>query len=148
MNIRDIPPNHEAFEVWSLAHERSHFRYEDANRTIATATRELFVGWTPGPLRPMVRVAIHAMLDDAMRESFGFRDAPAAVRALVTGTLRVRAKVLRFFPANTSKDFITGKPQRSWRNGYRISELGPPPLLEPTTCAHPSSVQSSSCSTR
>ena len=28
------------------------------------------------------------------------------------------------------KNFITGKPQRTWPNGYRIEELGPPPLLD------------------
>lgn len=129
MNIRDIPPSHEAFEAWSREHERKKFRYAEANRRIATATRELFVSWAPRPLHGVVRVAIHAMLDDAMRESFGFPKPPRAMELAVTSTLRARAKVLRLFPANTKKDFITGKPQRSWPKGYRISQLGPPPLL-------------------
>jgi hypothetical protein len=130
MAIRDIPPTHEAFEQWSLEHERSHFRYDDANNRIATATRELFVSWAPAPLRPMVRVAIHGMLDDTLLESFGFPHPPRAVRALVAGSLRLRGRMLRLFPARTSKDFITAKPQRSWPNGYEIGQLGPPPLLE------------------
>ena len=129
MAIRDIPESHEAFERWSLAHERDRFRYDDANHRVATATRELFVNWAPGPLRPMVRVAIHAMLDDAMLEAFGFPRAPAAMRSFVAGALRTRGRVLRFFPANTRKDFITGKPQRSWPEGYQIDQLGPPPLM-------------------
>jgi hypothetical protein len=129
MSIRDIPSTHDAFEAWSLAHEREHFRFHEANRRIATATRELFVGWAPRALRPMVRTAIHSMLDDAMRESFGFPKAPAFVGALVGGSLRARARVLRLFPANEQKDFITGKPQRTWPAGYRISQLGPPPML-------------------
>jgi uncharacterized protein (DUF2236 family) len=131
MNIHDIPPSHEAFEAWSLAHEREKFRYDDANRRIATATRELFVRWAPRPLHPMVRTAIHALLDNTMLESFGFPHAPRFVQWLVPATLRTRARVLRLFPANTSKDFITAKPQRSWPSGYQISQLGPPPLLTP-----------------
>src|SRR5205085_244255 len=106
--------SHESFEAWSREHERKQFRYDDANRRIATATRELFVGWAPKPLRPVVRVAIHSMLDDVMREAFGFPAAPAWMGALVGGALRMRARVLRFFPARKRKSFITGKPQRTW----------------------------------
>jgi len=51
------------------------------------------------------------------------------MRALVPALLRTRARILRLFPARTSKDFITGKPQRSWPAGYAIEQLGPPPLL-------------------
>jgi hypothetical protein len=129
MAIRDIPPTHDAFEQWSLAHERERFRYDDANHRIATATRELFVSWAPRFLAPAVRVAIHGMLDEPMLDSFGFPHPPQAVRTLVTGALRARAQALRFFPARTSESFITGKPQRTWPKGYEISQLGPPPLL-------------------
>ena len=131
MAIRDIPPSHAAFEQWSLEHERTHFRYDDANNRIATATRELFVSWAPRPLRAMVRVAIHGMLDEPMLDAFGFAHPPRAVRAMVAGSLRIRARALRLFPARTSKDFITAKPQRSWPKGYAIEQLGPPPLLDP-----------------
>ena len=137
MGIRDIPPTPEALEAWSLAHERARFRYHEANRRIATATRELFVSWAPRPLRPAARVAIHAMLDDTMRTAFGFPRAPRAVGALVTAALRARAKALRFFPPRTRKHFITGVPQRSWPKGYRISQLGPPSRLRAEEQAAP-----------
>ena len=55
MNIRDIPPSHEEFERWSLDHERTCFAYSDSNRRVARATRELFVGWAPRPLRDAQR---------------------------------------------------------------------------------------------
>ena len=129
MNIRDIPPTSEALEAWSLAHEAAKFRYDDANKRIATATRELFVSWAPKALHPVVRVAIHGMLDDAMRTSFGFARAPRAVETLVAGALRARARILHYLPSRRKKHFITGQPQRSWPNGYEISDLGPPPLL-------------------
>jgi hypothetical protein len=129
MAIRDIPPTRAAFEAWGAAYERAHFRYADANQRVATATRELFAGWFPRPLRPLVRVGIHAMLDAPLLDAFGFPRAPRAVRALATGALRARARVLRLLPARTRKDFLTGRPQRSRPNGYRIAELAPPPLL-------------------
>jgi len=130
MAIRDIPENHAAFERWSLEHERRRFAYSDANKRIATATRELFVSWAPRFLSPVVRVAIHGLLDETMLNSFGFPHPPRAVRTLVTGALRTRARVLRLLPARTSKNFITGRPQRTWPKGYEISQLGPPPLLK------------------
>jgi hypothetical protein len=130
MAIRDIPPTMEAFEAWSAEHERRTFAFDDANQRIATSTRELFASWFPRPLRPLVRVGIHGMLDDAMLAAFGFRPAPRPVRALVRGALRARGRALRFFPARTRKSFITGKPQRSWPDGYRLADLGPPPLLD------------------
>jgi hypothetical protein len=128
MAIRDIPPTRAAFEAWSARHEQLRFAYDDANHRVATSTRELFVSWAPRPLRPLVRVGIHALLDDAMLDAFGFRPAPRAVRSLVAGALRMRGRALRLFPARRRKHFITGQPQRSWPNGYRIGELGPPPL--------------------
>ena len=128
MNIRDIPPTPEAFERWSVAFERAHFAFDEANQRVATSTRELFACWFPRPLRPLVRVGIHAMLDDTMLTSFGFRAAPTPVRSLVAGALRLRGRALRRFPPRRRKGFITGKPQRSWPNGYAIADLGPPPL--------------------
>jgi uncharacterized protein (DUF2236 family) len=129
MNIRDIPPDHEAFETWSLEHERTHFAYSDANKRVATATRELFVSWAPRPLHGIVRTAIHSLLDDTMRTCFGFPAAPKSMTTFVTAALRTRGRLLRLFPGHTRKQFITTKPQRSWPTGYAISDLGPPPLI-------------------
>ena len=130
MAIRDIPSTRESFERWSMQYELEHFRYADTNARVAAATRELFMSWAPAPLRPTVRVAIHGMLDDTMLTCFGFPRAPAVVGNAVAGALRLRGRMVRLLPANTRKDFITGKPQRSWPAGYRIAQLGPPPLLE------------------
>jgi hypothetical protein len=47
----------------------------------------------------------------------------------VDGALRARGRVLRFLPSRKRKHFITAQPQRSWPDGYEISDLGPPPLL-------------------
>lgn len=129
MNIRDIPPSHDDFERWSLEHERTAFAYSDADKRVATATRELFVSWAPRPLHGIVRTAIHSLLDDTMRPCFGFPAAPKAMTTAVTGALRARGRLLRLFPGHQRKQFITTKPQRSWPKGYAISDLGPPPLI-------------------
>jgi len=129
MAIRDIPPTRAAFEQWGADHERTHFRYDDANRRVATSTRELFASWFPRPTRPLVRAGIHAMLDEPMRAAFGFPHPLPGMRTLVAGALRARGLALRAFPPRRHKGFLTTKPQRSWPGGYRIEELGPPPLL-------------------
>jgi hypothetical protein len=52
MGIRHIPNDIDTFERFNLDYEDTHFQYSDANRCIATATRDLFLGWfLPKPLR-------------------------------------------------------------------------------------------------
>ena len=53
-------------------YEREHFCFTKANQRVGTATREMFVSWFPRLLRPVVRPAIHALLDDEVVRSFGF----------------------------------------------------------------------------
>lgn len=72
MGITDIPPSYDAFETWSRAYEREHFRFTETNQRVGTATRDLFASWFPGLLTPLVRYGIYAMLDEAMISSFGF----------------------------------------------------------------------------
>jgi hypothetical protein len=72
MNIRDIPASFEAFERFNRDYERQHYRFTEANQRVGAATRELFVRWFPRRLAPLVRSAIYALLDDLLREAFGF----------------------------------------------------------------------------
>src|SRR5512135_624397 len=51
MGIREIPETYEAFERFNVAYERAQFRFSESNRRIGAATRDLFLGWFPAPLR-------------------------------------------------------------------------------------------------
>jgi mpaB/rubber oxygenase-like protein len=129
MGIRDIPPSYEAFEAWSTAYERDHFRFAESNQRVGASTRDLFVAWFPRVFTPLVRYGIYAMLDDAMIAAFGFPKPLPGTRRLLRAALKLRGRALRWFPARRTPHFFTDDRNRSHPDGYRISELGPPKLL-------------------
>jgi len=126
MGIRDIPDDYPAFERFNRQYERAQFRFEESNRRVGSATRELFASWAPKPLAPLVRAAIYALLDEPLIEAFGFPRPSPLMRALVTGSLRLRARVLRFLPPRRKPRLRTGMRHPSYPEGYTIEELGPP----------------------
>lgn len=129
MGIRDIPPTYDAFEAWSRAYEGKTFRYTESNRRIGTATRELFVSWYPRPLAPVVRRAVHALLDDAMLDAFGFPRPSAGVRGMLDAALKLRGRAVRWLPPRRKPKFFTERPNRSHPRDYEIVSLGPPRLI-------------------
>jgi hypothetical protein len=126
MNIRQIPTGYEGFEAYNLAYEQAHFRYADTNHRVGTATREMFVSWFPRPLHAVVRRCIHAIMDDRLRECFGFPRPSRFWLWVVPAALRVRARVLRWWPRHNRPVLRTAMKHRSYPAGYRIEELGPP----------------------
>ncbi|HRP96812.1 MAG TPA: oxygenase MpaB family protein [Rhodocyclaceae bacterium] len=129
MGIRDIPETYDALERFNIDYERRHFRYADSNRRIGTATRELFVSWFPRVLAPLVRASIHALLDEAMLDAFGFRKPNAWFRRAVCGGLKVRAWAVRHLPPRKKAHFFSHDRNHSHPHGYRIDELGPPEFV-------------------
>ena len=126
MGIRDIPADYAEFERYNIAYEQRHYRYTDANSRVGAATVELFANWFPRILRRLVRRAIHALLEDALIEGFGFPRPSPFMRRLVQGALRLRARLLRWMPARRHPRMRTEMRHRSYPRGYRIEELGPP----------------------
>lgn len=125
MGIRDIPESLEEFEAFHDGYEQTHFRYDDANRRTAEATRELFVSWFPWLPSSMVRGAVSALLDERMRSAFGFEAPPPWLSAAVTAGLRARAGVVRLLPARRRAFFPRmSRMVRGYPNGYRVEELG------------------------
>ena len=124
MGIRDIPTSYESFERYNLDNERAQFRYTDANRRVGIATREMFCAWFPRPLRPLVRAAIHALLDARLRAAFGFPLAPRALQMAVSAGLKARSRLARLVP-RTRPHLRTALRHRSYPRGYTIESLGP-----------------------
>jgi hypothetical protein len=126
MHIRDIPDSYAAFEAYNVEYERTHFRYSAAGSRVAGATRDMFLSWfLPAPLRRLGRPAIYALLDDVLLGAFGFPQPPYLIRALLEGSLQLRARVLRFFPERRHPRLRTRIAHRTYPAGYRIEELGP-----------------------
>ena len=93
--------------------------------------RSLIVTEDVGPfqatgLRPAVRTAIYALLDEPLLDAFGFPRPSRALRAGVRGSLKLRARLLRWLPRRRRPLLRTEMRHRTYPAGYRIEDLGPP----------------------
>jgi hypothetical protein len=126
MNIRDIPPTYEAFEQYNVAYEREHFRYAESNFIVGEATIQVFLHWYAPPLRPLVRESIYAILDDQLREAFGFPRANSALRGMIDMGLKGLALSIRYLaPPRREPWHFTQQRSRTYPFGYTIERLGP-----------------------
>ena len=125
MNIRDVPADYNVFERFNRDYESQRYRFTEANRRVGEATRELFVKWFPRLLSPLVRSAIHALLDDRLIEAFGFQRPSPLMRRLVPGALRLRARWVRLLPPQKRPRLRTEIRHPTYPDGYVIEELGP-----------------------
>jgi hypothetical protein len=125
MGIKDIPADYAAFERYNIEYERRHYRFTEANARVGAATVEMFAGWFPRLLRPLVRRTIYAVLEDPLIEGFGFPRPSLRSRRLIRSALRMRARLLRRLPARRHPRLRTEMTHRSYPRGYRIEELGP-----------------------
>lgn len=130
MQIQNIPETYEEFEQYNLNYEREYFRYSDSNHRVGESTRNLFLSWFPTFLRPLIKPAVYAMLDERMLDAFGFPHQPQILRSIVQNSLKLRGKILRFFPPRKQPSFYTDFHHLSYPNGYQMTDLGPPHLLE------------------
>jgi hypothetical protein len=126
MDIKDLPPDYDAFEKFNREYERERFRFAPANQRVGTATRELFVSWAPRLLQPLMRPAIHALLDEEVVRCFGFPRPSRFLRGIVSGGLKLRAYLLRFLPRRRQPLLRTAMRQPTYPHGYEIEKLGPP----------------------
>ena len=127
MAIAELPDDYAAFERFNVDYERDRFRFTEANRSVALATREMFAGWFPALLRPVVRRAIAGLLDEPLRRAFGLAAAPRWLVAATTAALKGRAALLRALPKRRRPRLRTRIARADYPDGYRIESLGPPP---------------------
>ena len=125
MGIRDIPEGYADFERFNVAYEARRYRFTEANGAVGAATRDLFERWFPLPLRPLVRQAIYALLDEPTRKAFGFPEPNRLVASAVLGALRARASLLRHAPRRRQPSLRTGMKHPTYPRGYDIDKLGP-----------------------
>lgn len=125
MGIRDIPDSLEAFERFNFAFEAAEFRYSPDNELIAVATRNLMLSWfLPRWLYGIGAPFIHAMIDDALLAAVGLKPAPRWLQGCVRGSLKLRGWLVSFLPPRKHPRLLTKSRNRSYPQGYVISELG------------------------
>ena len=125
MNISGIPDSLEAFERFNRDYERAHYRFKETNRRIGTATVELFAGWFPKPMAPLVRRAVYALLDDPLIEAFGFPKPSAFMRWLVPRLVRLRGRLAGFVPRRRAPRLRSEMLRPSYPEGHTIERIGP-----------------------
>lgn len=125
MHIQNIPETYAEFERYNRDYERENFRYSDTNRRVGEATRDLFLSWFPRWMGFTLKPLVYALLDDTMLNAFGFEQPSRFLRSLLANILKLRARLLRFFPPRNQSHFFIDHPIRSYPNGYEIDNLGP-----------------------
>jgi len=128
MDIHSIPDSIDELDRWSRAYERAHVRDSDGSRQVADDTLGLFLARYPAPLRPLVRPAVLALLEEPLLDAFGYRHPPGWLRRAVARGLRLRAWALARAPRRTSPHLITAARHPSYPTGHRLEDLGVPDL--------------------
>lgn len=127
MGIKDIPASYDETAALMDAYEAEHFASGGPQTRTAVATRELLVSWLPGPLAPVVRLGVSALLDDEVRDCFGFPAPPRWLPPVTSAGLRARARVVRRLPPRRRPvSAAESRLVRSYPDGYDVSTLGPP----------------------
>jgi hypothetical protein len=117
----------EALDAWSRAYEATEMRWARSNALVGRATRDLLLAWhLPARVRPLGARAVHALLEPALLDAFGFPHPPDAERRVVRTALRARSRAQRHLPARRLPVVETLRPHRSYPHGYRVEDLGPP----------------------
>jgi hypothetical protein len=125
MNIKDIPKNMDSFEQYNIEYERTHFRYAEVNYYIGSATRDLLLSfYLPKFLWPLGKPFINAMMDAPLCEAFGFYKVPDQFQHFVINILKLRGKLLRYFPERRHPRLGTKVKRLTYPEGYQIEELG------------------------
>lgn len=135
MNILELPATYEELERLNVEYERRHFAATDETRRVGKDGRELFAAWFPRLSRPLVRRAIHALLDDELRRAFGFASPARGLRPALEAGLRLRARALRHAPPRRRPRLRTSARRRSYPGGYVLEELRPPPASSSSRAA-------------
>ncbi|MFH9419348.1 oxygenase MpaB family protein [Streptomyces sp. NPDC017529] len=131
MGITGIPQDFQEFERFLDDYEHEHFGWDEGGRRVSDATLGLMAGWY-GPLAPVVRGASMALLDDALLHAFRYERPKPAVRAVVQGALRLRAKSVRLLPPRRRPHYARQNPEiKGYPNGYRVADLGTFPKGSP-----------------
>jgi len=125
MGLKDIPETYQEFERLLDDYERANFGYDQGGRDVSDATLDLTATWYPKALGQAMRRSSICLLDDPLREAFGYARPPGALRWAVRAGMRLRGRFVRLLPPRRKPHFARdGRQVRGYPNGYRIGELG------------------------
>lgn len=127
MNIRDLPADFAGFERLLEAYEREHFAFDAGGRRVADATLDLIATFWPNRWAPtsVVRRFAFSLMDEPLLRAFRYPVPGRLERGVLRGAMRVRARLLRLFPARSQPRWVSAYGCfRSYPAGYDIDHLG------------------------
>ncbi|MDQ6934924.1 MAG: DUF2236 domain-containing protein [Actinomycetota bacterium] len=127
LGIKALPEDFAAFERLLDDYERSHFGYDEGGRRVADSTLQLMTTFPPNNLAParLVKRLAYSLMEDHLLDAFGYPRPGKLERALFTGALRLRGRLLRMAPARRTPKWARDFGYfRSYPNGFDVAGLG------------------------
>ncbi|MCL3818064.1 oxygenase MpaB family protein [Aeromicrobium wangtongii] len=138
MGIQDVPADYDGFAELMDAYEQQTYVFDPKARAVADATLDLFVGFYPRPVRPLMRRFSIALLDDHLREAFDYPRPSRLVSRLAHGSLVARGRIVRFLPPRRKPALLRDNHRiRSYPGGFMIERLGTFPATMPQDSGTP-----------
>ncbi|HLN78527.1 MAG TPA: oxygenase MpaB family protein [Nocardioidaceae bacterium] len=126
MGIKELPTSYDGYERLLDDYEAERFEFAPENRRVAEASIRIVANWFPRPVRPLVRRASIALLDEPLVKALGLPMQPRWLTSLLRRTLRLRALVVRTVvpPRPAAKPYLHDA-SRTYPFGYSLADLGP-----------------------
>lgn len=125
MGLGQIPETYEAFQNFNQAYEAEHFHYHPDNRAIGDAVVRLMQGWLPAIVAPLVPLVLRVVTDEPMRIALGWSTPPYQLQQTMLRGLQLRQQLMRRLPQRQRQRFGVDQANRTYPNGYQLSQLGP-----------------------
>jgi YD repeat-containing protein len=127
MAIQDLPADFAGFERLLDDYEREHFAYDPGGRRVADATLDLMTTFPPNRYAPawLVKRFAFSLMDEPLLRAFRYPVPSRLERGFFVGAMKVRARLLRFFPARSKPKWVSQYGYfRTYPAGYDIEHLG------------------------
>lgn len=127
MAIKDLPGDFAGFEQLLDDYERAHFAFDAGGRRVADSTLDLMTTFPPNSYAPkgLAKRFALSLMDEPLLRAFRYPIPSRFERVLFNGAMRLRARMLRLFPARSNPKWVsTFGYYRSYPAGYEIDQLG------------------------
>lgn len=125
MHISKVPDCLADFEAFNSHYEKAHFVFHPANREVGMKTLDLLLGfYLPQSLFVLGRPVAFCLMDEPLRRAMGFPSPPRWLVMMVNTSMKLRAKLLRYFPERARPRLGTKVKRSTYPKGYSIDKLG------------------------
>lgn len=125
MNVGDYFASLEELEQFFIDYRRREFHFAEANQILAVENVRFYTTLYPFVPPPLIRALTLTLMDPAVIEACGLPKVSATTRRIVEGMMRLRARVLRYFPRRTKPVLWTRMHHASFPGGFNPEMLKP-----------------------